>query len=64
MYCVVKNRISAQLRKSYVIGAEFQQIQLKINKLKLQLNNYYCPNDVADHGRTYHNHVEHLDWYP
>lgn len=37
MLIIVKNSIHAYVRKSYTSGAEFQQIQLKVDKQDLEL---------------------------
>ncbi|BFZ07875.1 hypothetical protein BsWGS_10914 [Bradybaena similaris] len=42
---LVKNSIPAYVEKSHSGGAEFQQLQLKVNNMELKLLNYYYPND-------------------
>lgn len=43
---LVINNIHAHVRKSFIAGAEFQQIQLKVETMEMECQNYYCLNDI------------------
>lgn len=44
----VRNNIHAHVKKkkkTYMDGAKFQESQLKVDTMNMELLNYYCPND-------------------